>query len=454
MGQLERSVIVAGKYELLEEIGRGGMGSVWRAYAPALGRGCALKTLLPGSHPADERQRARLFREARIAAKLRSPYIVTVYDVGDWEGTAFIAMELLEGMTLRELLGKSPVLQLDVTLEIMRQLALGLDKAHQASLIHRDLKPDNIFILDHQPLLAKILDFGIAKDLGPLHTAEFHTTTGAISGTPLYMSPEQACGKQVDFRSDLWSLAVIAYECIVGKPPFSGETLFQLMLQIVSEPLPVPSQVRPSLPPTMDRWWARAASRAPADRPGSALQLVEGLRAALEQAPNARDEPEVQPSRALVTRRRVVAAAAAGVLAAATYAWSRRSSLPPSPPTAVDAPAHLASHRADALPAERQTRAIAAAATPERADAVPAGRDARAIAAAATPERADAMSAPPSKRAEPEVPHALPKTAEAPALRHATAPAARRTSPTKLSKDAPPKHVERPDVPQDDPLGF
>ena len=158
-----RGTLIAGKYELVEEIGRGGMGVVWRAYSASLGLHCALKMVLPGGSA--ERERARLLREARIAAKLRSPYIVNTYDVGEWEGCAFIAMELLEGLPLSKLLEETGKLTPEITVELMRQVALGLERAHAAGLVHRDLKPDNIFVVERDPLLVKLLDFGIAKRL-------------------------------------------------------------------------------------------------------------------------------------------------------------------------------------------------------------------------------------------------------------------------------------------------
>jgi len=291
-----RSLRVAEKYQLLEELGRGGMGTVWRAYSSVLGSECALKMVLPDARGRDERVRLRLLREARIAAKLRSPYVVTVYDVGEWEGGPFIAMELLEGRSLREWLAELQKLPIPTTVELCRQLALGLDKAHQAGLVHRDLKPDNIFVVETQPLLVKILDFGIAKDMGILGDNDVHTTTGVITGTPLYMSPEQAnASKDIDFRSDLWSLAAICFECLVGRAPFVGDTLLQLLLNIVSGPLPVPSELNPALPPTFDEFWARSADRNPKGRPPSALAFAEGLRESFGELAEAETEVETTP---------------------------------------------------------------------------------------------------------------------------------------------------------------
>jgi len=270
---------IAGKYELREKLGQGGAGSVWRAYSESLGTECALKMLLPDHLLGrDERQKLRLFREGRILAKLHSPYVVTVYDVGEWEGSPFIAMELLEGCSLRDWLTKHRVLSAATTVELVRQIALGLNKAHEADLVHRDLKPENIFVVQEQPLLVKILDFGIAKTTGGLGRDELRTTTGSLLGTPLYMSPEQVNASEVDYRSDLWSLAVICFECLTGRVPFTGETLLQVVLNIATAPLPVPSQVRVELPVAFDAFWERSANRDPRRRPISALALAEDLR--------------------------------------------------------------------------------------------------------------------------------------------------------------------------------
>jgi serine/threonine-protein kinase len=314
-----RAAVVAGKYQLLEEIGRGGMGAIWRARALHLNMDCALKMVLP-HHKLDGTHQLRLFREARIAAKLRSPYVVTIYDVGQWEGGAFIAMELLEGESLKSRLQRERILPTSDLLTLARQIALGLDKAHGAGLVHRDLKPDNLFVVQPDPLLVKILDFGIAKDLNVTSSNPLATATGAITGTPQYMSPEQVnAQKDVDYRSDLWSLALICFECLTGRPPFTGSTLPQLLLNIVSGPIPVPSSIRAALPPELDAWWARAANRDPLRRPQSAIALSEGLRSALLQDESSRSGVWLtdEVSSAARGRRRTIrrAAIAAGVCA-------------------------------------------------------------------------------------------------------------------------------------------
>src|SRR5262249_43152154 len=160
--------------------------------------------------------------EARVAASLRSPNSVHILDVDEWRGTLFIAMELLGGESLDARLRREGSLSPEHTLEVLEQVARGLNKAHAAQLVHRDLKPENIFIVDEEPLLVKILDFGIAKRVGV--ASDLQTTSGVLIGTPGYMSPEQADGgKEIDYRSDLWSLAVVAFRCLTGAAPFDGD---------------------------------------------------------------------------------------------------------------------------------------------------------------------------------------------------------------------------------------
>lgn len=329
--------MVAGKYELVEEIGRGGMGTVWRAYSHSLGLDCALKMVLPENSL--ERERARLLREARLAAKLRSPYVVTIHDVGEWEGSAFVVMELLEGESLRQLLTRTPRLPASVVVELVRQLALGLDKAHAAGLVHRDIKPDNIFVIDTQPLLVKLLDFGVAKytSLDRTDAADWQTMTGAIVGTPLYMSPEQiGAAVDLDYRTDLWSLAAVIFECLAGQTPFNGQNWPQLLLEIVSGPMPMPSQVNVMLPTSFDACWMQMAKRNPTERPANALALAELVRQAFE--PEQKSSSDAHPSPRLVPRL-AVASALAVLLGGALYAF-RQGSLAPEhiEPLPIDEP--------------------------------------------------------------------------------------------------------------------
>jgi hypothetical protein len=275
-----RKLVIAGRYRLHEEIGRGGVGSVWRAHSVALDIPCAVKFLLP-QYAKDPGQRARFIHEARAAAGLRSPHTVSVFDVDEWEGQPFIAMELLSGQSLERCIEEQGRLTPHFTCEVVRQIALGLSKAHAAGLVHRDLKPDNVFLLDDEnSITVKILDFGIAKRVDM--SVDFKTVTGTLIGTPYYMSPEQAKGsKEIDFKSDLWSLAVVAYRCLTGRLPFDGENLPDILLKIVHGPLPTLSGVDPALPRTVEAWWRGAVNRDPARRPPSALALAQGLSQAL-----------------------------------------------------------------------------------------------------------------------------------------------------------------------------
>ncbi len=281
--------VIADRYEQIEEIGRGGMGSVWRAEHTGLGSACAVKFML-GVFGSDAAIRQRFLREARAAARLQSHHVVRVFDVDEWQGSLYIAMELLEGETLASRIERTGPLSPELTCEVIEQVARALARAHAARLIHRDLKPENVFLVKQEPgepLLVKVLDFGLAKqlDVGGSHA----TKTGALLGTPGYMSPEQALGsKAVDERSDLWSLAAVAYHCITGSEPFPGEGVGEILLSVMQGPLPVPSRANASVPPSFDAWWLRSAQRDAAARPSSASVLARELRAALSLAPPAR----------------------------------------------------------------------------------------------------------------------------------------------------------------------
>jgi serine/threonine-protein kinase len=199
-----------------------------------------------------------------------------------WESFPYIAMEYLEGEDLGQRIKRKGRLSPQETVLIMSQVARALTKAHAAGLIHRDLKPENIFLVpedDHE--IAKVLDFGIAKTHATV-VDNATTKAGALLGTPHYMSPEQAQGtKSLDYRSDLWSLGVLAYQCLTGKLPFNSEALGDLLLHIMVNPLPIPSQVAPDVPPTFDIWWQRAAARDASQRFQSAKELADALAVAL-----------------------------------------------------------------------------------------------------------------------------------------------------------------------------
>jgi hypothetical protein len=271
------NLVIADRYRLERQIGRGGMGSVWLAHHMGLDIPCAVK-FIEGEYAALPEAQARFVREAKAAAQLRSPHVVQILDHGVWDGTPYMAMELLEGEDLgKRLVRVGRMVPQDVCV-IVTQVSRALTKAHAAGIVHRDLKPDNIFLVhDDDREIAKVLDFGIAKSqTGSIDGS--NTKTGAMLGTPYYMSPEQAQGvKAVDHRSDLWSLGVIVYQALTGKLPFESEALGDLLVKIIVQPVPVPSQIAPDLPAAFDRWWAKAANRDPAQRYQSAKELADGL---------------------------------------------------------------------------------------------------------------------------------------------------------------------------------
>lgn len=275
--ELVENTIVAGRFRLNRLIGRGGMASVWHATHLGLDTPCAVK-FIEGELANLAEAHERFEREAKAAAQLRSPHVVQILDHGVWENTPFIAMELLDGEDLGKRLQRAGKMNLEETALILTQVCRALSKAHAVGIVHRDLKPDNIFLVkDDDREIAKVLDFGIAKRNTGLETGGSNTRTGAVLGTPYYMSPEQAQGtKGVDARSDLWSLAVIAFECVTGHRPFDSEALGDLLVKIIVSPLPMPSQFGP-VPPGFDAWWTKAASRDPALRFQSAKEFAESL---------------------------------------------------------------------------------------------------------------------------------------------------------------------------------
>ncbi len=278
---LQENTVVADRFRLVRMIGRGGMGSVWQAMHIGLDTPCALK-FIEGELANVADAHARFEREAKAAAQLRSPHVVQIIDHGVWQGRPYIAMELLEGEDLGKTLakagGKLPPAQVNT---IIQQVCRALTKAHAGGIVHRDLKPDNIFLVnDDDRQIVKILDFGVAKQTSQAIDGS-NTKTGAMLGTPYYMSPEQAQGiKSVDARSDLWSLAVIVYQCITGRLPFESEALGDLLVKIIVHPVPVPSQIA-HVPPGFDRWWAKAAERNPDARFATAKDFATQLELAL-----------------------------------------------------------------------------------------------------------------------------------------------------------------------------
>ncbi len=267
-----------GPYEILAPLGAGGMGEVYRARDPRLGRDIALKVL--GEGVANDHDRLRRFeQEARAASALNHPHIVAVYDIGSESGTTYTAMELVDGTTLREVLGDAslPTRRL---LEVAVQIADGLAKAHDAGIVHRDLKPENVMI--SRDGYVKILDFGLAKLVelpasSDATDAPTGTRPGMVMGTVGYMSPEQAAGRTVDFRSDQFSLGAMLYELSTGNRAFRRESSVETLAAIIrEEPAPI-AQVSPHLPAPF-RWIVeRCLAKEPDGRYASTRDLARDL---------------------------------------------------------------------------------------------------------------------------------------------------------------------------------
>jgi len=287
MARLRSGVEQIGRYRILDELGRGATGVVYRAQDPAIGRIIAIKTIRLSDFTDEaerDRLRERLFREAQSAGILSHPNIVTIYDISEENGLAYIYMEFVDGPPLEKILNSSEPLLPDGLLSILRQIALALDYAHKKGIVHRDIKPANILI--HESTLAKITDFGVAKIL-----SQQMTQSGVMMGTPNYMSPEQVQGHAVDGRADQFSLAVIAYEVLTGEKPFVADHLPSLLYRIVREE-PVPAQrLNPTLSPQVDVVLRKALSKSAADRYPTAVEFVDALTEACNLNPNWRPLP-------------------------------------------------------------------------------------------------------------------------------------------------------------------
>jgi tetratricopeptide (TPR) repeat protein len=270
--QLAVGQLLAERYEILAELGRGGMGRVYQAFDREIGEPVAIKTLL--GHPDDDSQDAeRLLREVQICRKITHPNVVRLFDLGRFPGGIFLTMELLEGERLDHRIARQGQLPPPLAQHFLCEVAAGLQEAHSLGIVHRDLKPSNVFLT---PLRLKILDFGIARQLG---SDTRLTATGFAVGSPAYMSPEQLQGLPLDGRSDLYSTGVLAFTMLAGREPFSGATAAALAVQHLQQQPPDLRRLRPNLPAGWPELVARLLAKRPDDRFQSAAEMSEAVAA-------------------------------------------------------------------------------------------------------------------------------------------------------------------------------
>ncbi len=259
-----------GRYEVIGEVGRGGMGIVYKAHDPVIGRDVAIKCISIPQHLQGKKQERflqRFYREAQAAGRLSHPHILTIYDIGEHRGLPYITMEFLSGRTLEKILEEKGRLSIEAAKAILSQTCDALEFAHDRGIIHRDVKPSNIFLTNAG--MVKVMDFGIAR----LADGE-STDTSHIIGSPSYISPEYLKGDPVDRRSDIFSLGVTLYQILTGEKPFPGESIAAIFQMIVADdPIP-PSQIQPSLPSGCDLVILKALQKNPEKRYAKASEMA------------------------------------------------------------------------------------------------------------------------------------------------------------------------------------
>jgi serine/threonine-protein kinase len=265
-----------GRYRLIELLGRGGMGEVWRGHDTVVDRTVAIKMLLP-HFAQDKTFEQRFRREARAAARLDEPHVVPIYDVGEVDGLLYVAMRLINGQDLQTILDSGP-LEADRAVGIIEQIASALQAAHKVGLVHRDVKPSNILITDDD--FAYLIDFGIARAAGDTGI----TSTGATIGTWSYMAPERFSSEEIEPSSDIYALACVLYQSLTGHLPFPGTTLEQVAMAHMTAPPPKPSTQRREIPMAMDDVIATGLAKDPRQRYPTPKELAQAARSALDQA--------------------------------------------------------------------------------------------------------------------------------------------------------------------------
>ena len=381
-----------GRYKITSVLGRGAMGTVYQAHDPLIEREVAIKAISCAGLTRDEAEEfeQRFFREAKSAGQLTHPNIVTIHDVGRSGELSYIAMEFLVGHSLRDILDTHVSLPVERIVQIAAEIADGLAFAHARGIVHRDIKPGNIMVLDNGSV--KITDFGIAQ----LPSSSL-TLIGTAMGTPKYMSPEQVNGHKADGRSDIFSLGAVLYEMLTGRPPFSGAELNAILYQVLNGAPPLPSSINPALPPGFDRIVARAMAKDADKRYANAAEMASDLRK-VRQLPGLLQTPTDNPpavsknaaasasatefADTVVTRTRrrptravtllialviLMAVLAAGVFILSRTTGNKSTTGNVQPATRVEAPASPASEDA-AKPADSAARTTSAN-RPESSDA-------------------------------------------------------------------------------------
>jgi serine/threonine protein kinase/beta-lactam-binding protein with PASTA domain len=334
-----------GRYRILRKLGSGGMANVYLAEDEELGRRVAIK-ILNERYAGDDLFIERFRREAKSAAGLSHPNIVSIYDRGEAEGTYYIAMEVIEGRSLKELIMTHGALRVDTAIGYAKQLLEALRFAHRHGIIHRDIKPHNVLVSADQQVKAneprlKVTDFGIAR-----HGASQMTEAGSIMGTAQYLSPEQARGAPVTAASDLYSAGVVLYEMLTGKVPFTGDSAIEIAMKHVNELPRPPSSLRPEIPPELDQIVLRALAKDPADRYQTAEEFIEDLE---------RVEAGLPISRSTATAATaILAGAAVGDATELLSESPTRVAAPPTPPPQRRPPTQPPSSPYDEPPRRRK----------------------------------------------------------------------------------------------------
>ncbi len=335
-----------GHYDIVAELGRGGMGVVYKGYEPALNRYVAIK-VLADSLAHDEGIKERFLREARSMAALNDPHIIQIYFIGDDEGQTYFVMEFVEGESLGSMLKRDHRLTVEQSAKVIQQTALGLATAHDRGVVHRDIKPGNLMISSRGAV--KIADFGIA--LSNQDISKKLTTTGEFVGTPGYLSPEVCLGKPVDQRSDIFSLGIVLFEMLTGKMPFNDESPLGLMLEVVKADIPDVRELNADVDPLIAQILARMIAKDPAERYQNCHDLVADL-----------DTHPLVAKGGPITVQTRLSAAAATLIGQKTPA-SGQTALPSTPATPARAAAGVANTRITAsgqppLPAAPAHRSV------------------------------------------------------------------------------------------------